>query len=241
MSAAPRHRPPSRATPAAPAQRNHDALLAAARALLASGDLGQHNGLPASIIVTTTLQELEAGAGKALTGGGTLLPMSDVIRLGSHAHHYLAIFDKGKALALYHTRRLASPAQRIVLHAKDRGCTFPGCTVPGYLCEAHHCDPYATNPVTDVNDMTLTCHPNHKLADHGWTTRKNARGQTEWIPPPHLDHGQPRINTYHHPEKLLRDDDDEVRKALRSVQGRRITQYRADAVSRRDPLVGADQ
>jgi hypothetical protein len=36
-------------------QRNHDALLAAARALLASGALGQHNGLPASIIVTTTL------------------------------------------------------------------------------------------------------------------------------------------------------------------------------------------
>ncbi len=46
-------------------QRNHDALLAAARALLASGDLGQHNGLPARIIVTTTLQELEAGAGQS--------------------------------------------------------------------------------------------------------------------------------------------------------------------------------
>ena len=43
-----------------PGQRNHDALLAAARALLASGELGQHNGLPASIIVTTTLHELEA-------------------------------------------------------------------------------------------------------------------------------------------------------------------------------------
>jgi hypothetical protein len=192
------------------AQRNHDALNAAGRALLASGELGQHNGLPASIIVTTTLQELEAGAGKALTGGGTLLPMSDVIRLGSHAHHYLAIFDKGKALTLYHTRRLASPAQRIVLHAKDRGCTFPGCTVPGYLCEVHHNNPYATNPVTDVNDMTLTCRPNHKLADQGWTTRKNARGDTEWIPPPHLDHGQPRTNTFHHPEKLLQDDDEDI-------------------------------
>jgi Domain of unknown function (DUF222) len=189
-------------------QRNHDALLAVARAALASGGLGQHNGLPTSIIVSTTLQELEAGAGKALTGGGTLLPMSDVIRLGSHAHHYLAIFDKGKALALYHTRRLASPAQRIMLHAKDRGCTFPGCTVPGYLCETHHCNPYAANPVTDINDLTLACGPNHKLAEQGWTTRKNARGDTEWIPPPHLDRGQPRTNTYHHPEKLLRDDDE---------------------------------
>jgi hypothetical protein len=189
-------------------QRHHDALLAAARALLASGELGQHNGLPASIIVTTTLQELEAGAGKALTGGGTLLPMSDVIRLAGHAHHYLAIFDHGKALALYHTKRIASPAQRIVLYAKDRGCTFPGCTVPANLCEAHHCDPYATHPVTDVNDMTLTCRPNHKLAEQGWTTRKNHHGDTEWIPPAHLDHGQPRTNTYHHPEKLLRDDGD---------------------------------
>ena len=191
------------------AQRNHDALLAAARALLASGDLGQHNGLPASIIVTTTLEELEAGAGRGLTGGGTLLPMSDVIRLGSHAHHYLAIFDKGKALALYHTKRLASPAQRIVLHAKDRGCTFPGCTVPAYLCEVHHCDPYALNPVTDINGLALTCHPNHDLAEQGWTTRKNNRNDTEWIPPPHLDRGQPRTNTFHHPEKLLRADEDD--------------------------------
>jgi hypothetical protein len=191
------------------AQRNHDALVAAARALLASGDLGQHNGLPTSIIVTTTLQELEKGAGRGLTGGGTLLPMSDVIRLGSHAHHYLAIFDHGKALALYHTKRLASPAQRIVLHARDRGCTFPGCTIPAYLCEVHHDDPYATNPVTDINALTLTCHPNHDITEQGWTTRKNARTETEWIPPAHLDQGQPRTNSYHHPEKLLRADEDD--------------------------------
>src|SRR3984885_13236393 len=191
-------------------QRHHDALLTLARAALASGDLGQHNGLPASIIVTTSLQELEAAAGRGLTGGGTLLPMSDVIRLAGHAHHYLAIFDKGKALALYHTKRIASPAQRLVLYAKDRGCTFPGCPVPANLCETHHNNPYATNPVTDVNDLALACGPNHQLANHGWTTRKNAPGDTEWIPPPHLDHRQPRVNTSHHPEKLLRDDDGEL-------------------------------
>jgi hypothetical protein len=190
-------------------QRHHDALLTLARTALASGDLGHHNGLPASIVVTTTLKELEARCGKALTGGGTLLPMSDVIRLAGHAHHYLAIFDKGKTLALYHTKRIASPAQRIVLYAKDRGCSFPGCTVPANLCETHHCTPYATNPVTDINDLTLACGPNHKLADQGWTTRKNHNGDTEWIPPAHLDHGQPRTNTYHHPEKLLQDDDDD--------------------------------
>ncbi|MCK8646170.1 HNH endonuclease signature motif containing protein [Mycobacterium colombiense] len=196
--------------PRSAAQRHHDGLLAALRALLASGELGQHNGLPASIIVTTTLQELESAAGRGLTGGGTILPMSDVIRLARHAHHYLAIFDKGKALALYHTKRLASPGQRIVLYAKDRGCSAPGCTVPGYYCEVHHVTDYATCHTTDVNDLTFACGPQHRLLKPGgWTTRKNAKGDTEWIPPPHLDRGRPRTNTFHHPEKLLRDGDDD--------------------------------
>jgi Domain of unknown function (DUF222) len=193
------------------AQRNHDALLAGNRALLASGELGAHNGLPASIIVTTTLAELEAGAGQGLTGGGTILPMSDVIRLARHAHHYLAIFDgKGRALALYHTKRLASPAQRIVLYGKDRGCTAPGCDVPAYYTEVHHVTDYAKCRTTDVNDLTLGCGTNHRmLKPGGWSTRKNARGETEWIPPPRLDRGQPRTNDFHHPEKLLQDGDDE--------------------------------
>ncbi|MCV7096720.1 HNH endonuclease signature motif containing protein [Mycobacterium kubicae] len=192
------------------AQRNHDGLVAACRALLASGDLGQHNGLPASIIVTTTLKDLEAAAGKGLTGGGTLLPMSDVIRLSRHAHQYLAIFDHGgEALALYHTKRLASPGQRIVLYAKDRGCTSPGCDVHGYYCEVHHVIPYAQCQTTDVNQLTLACGGHHPLAERGYITRKNSRGDTEWIPPAHLEHGQPRTNSYHHPEKLLCDGDDE--------------------------------
>ncbi len=186
-----------------PAQRNHDGLNAALRAMLASGELGQHNGLPASIIVTTTLEELEAAAGKGLTGGGTMLPMSDVIRLARHAHHYLAIFDKGNALALYHTKRLASPGQRIVLYAKDRGCSHPGCDVSGYYCEVHHVEDWARTYRTDIDQLTLACGPHHRLIEKGWTTRKRANGDTEWIPPPHLDRGQPRTNAFHHPEDLL--------------------------------------
>jgi hypothetical protein len=193
------------------AQRNHDGLLAGLRALFASGDLGQHNGLPVSIVATTTLAELEAAAGKALTAGGTLVPMSDVIRWAAHAHHYLAIFDRGKALALYHTKRLASPAQRIVLYAKDGGCTKPGCDAPAYHSQVHHVRGWAATRRTDIDDLTLACGPDNRLAEQGWTTRTNARGETEWIPPPHLDRGQPRTNPYWHPERYIRgaDDDEE--------------------------------
>ncbi|MBW0019024.1 MAG: HNH endonuclease [Mycobacterium sp.] len=193
-------------------QRQHDGLNAGVRALLASGKLGQHNGLPATIIVTAELKDLELAAGHGLTAGGTILPMSDVIAMAGHAHHYLTIFDKGKALALYHTRRLASPAQRIVLCAKDRGCSRPRCNVPGYWTEVHHVEPWAKTHHTDINELTLACGADHPLVEPGgWSTRKNTHGETEWIPPPHLDYGQPRTNTFHHPEKMLRADteDDE--------------------------------
>ena len=196
--------------PRSASQRNHDGLLASLRGVLASGKLGQHNGLPASIVVTTTLQELEGAAGRGLTGGGTILPMSDVIRLARHAHHYLAVFDRGKALALYHTKRLASAGQRIMLYAKDRGCSNPGCTVPGYYCEVHHVTDWSKCHTTDVNDLTFACGPHHRLLKPGgWMTRKNGKGDTEWIPPPRLDRGQPRTNTFHHPEELLCDRDGE--------------------------------
>jgi hypothetical protein len=191
------------------AQRNHDGLLAGLRGLLASGQLGQHNGLPVSIVVTTTLKDLEAAAGKGPTGGGTVVPMSEVIRWASHAHHYLAIFDNGKALALYHTKRLASPAQRIMLYAKDRGCTKPGCDAPAYYSQVHHVQGWKATRRTHINELTLACGPDNRLVEEGgFTTRKNAHGDTEWIPPAHLDHGQPRTNTFHHPEKLLAADDE---------------------------------
>ncbi len=192
------------------AQRNHDALAALATAMLGSGRLGEHNGLPASIVVTTTLAELEAAAGgesttgaKAHTGGGTWMPMSDVIGLAARSHHYLAVFDGAKPLALYHGRRLANAAQRLVLYATERGCTHPSCPVPAHLTEVHHITPYAHRPRTHADELTLRCKPHHRLLDDGWITRKKPNGDVETIPPAKFDHGQPRINRYHHPQKLL--------------------------------------
>jgi hypothetical protein len=193
-------------------QRNHDALKAMGRSVLASGELGQHNGLPATIIVSTSLQDLQSAAGVGVTAGGTLLPMPDVIRLASQSNHYLVIYDKHTREPLYcgRAKRFATPGQRIVLHALERGCTRPGCTAPGYWCQVHHVEGWANDGPTDITSETLACGPDNRLVEEGgWTTRKRKDGRTEWIPPPHLDSGQSRVNDYHHPEKYLLPEDDD--------------------------------
>jgi len=188
------------------AQRQYDALVAIGRAVLAGGELGQHNGLPTSIIIRTTLQDLESRAGIGVTGGGTVLPILDVIRLASRAVPYLAVFDRatGAALDLFRARRTANPAQRIMLIARDGGCTKPGCTVPAYGTQVHHAArDWADNGQTNVNELGLACGADNRMVGPGgWTTRMNAHHDVEWIPPEHLDTGQARVNEYHRPERL---------------------------------------
>lgn len=194
-------------------QRQHDALMTLARGALAAGELGEHNGLPVSVVITTTLTELETAAGVAHTGGGSTVPMRDLIRMAGHARHYLSIFDDHTAVPLHlgRTKRIASPGQRLVLHARDRGCTFPGCAIPGYLCQTHHAETdYGAGGHTDITNLGLACGPHNRLVtERGWTTRIRADGRVEWIPPPLLDTGQPRVNPLHHPDDLFHGDEDD--------------------------------
>ncbi|MDV3128958.1 HNH endonuclease [Mycobacterium sp. 21AC1] len=193
-------------------QRQHDAFNAVGRAMLASGMLGQHNGLPCTIVVSTTLAEIESGKGWAVTGGGSMLPMADVIRIASHAYHYLCVYHSHSEVPLYlgRTKRIASPGQRIVLYDKERGCTRPGCTAPAYWSEVHHAQKdWIVGGQTNIDELTLACRRDHRmLTNKGWKTQKGKDGRTEWIPPPHLDSGQARVNDYHHPLRYLAEPDD---------------------------------
>lgn len=72
------------------------------------------------------------------------------------------------------------------VHSRDRGCSRA------------------------VTDLTRACGPDNRLIENtGWTTRKRKDGRTAWIPPPHLDTGQARVNNYHHPERYLIDKDEQ--------------------------------
>lgn len=190
-------------------QRQHDALNALLRDRLGDPTLGKHRGLPVTIIASATVADIHARAGHAVTAAGTLLPMSDLIRMASHAWHYLALFDgcDGRALWLGRTKRIASADQRVVLQNRDRGCTAPGCDKPGYLTESHHIQDWAAGGMTDVDELTLACKAHNLwVTEQGWRTRRRPDGTTEWIPPAHLPL-RGGTNDYHHPERLLPPDD----------------------------------
>ncbi|MEU3474913.1 DUF222 domain-containing protein [Rhodococcus sp. NPDC006774] len=194
-------------------ERRHDAVKLALRQVLASGTLGTHRGLPVTAIVTMSLKDLEAGCGYAMTGTGSRVSIRDAIRMASHAHHYLTIFDDhGRALYLGRSKRIASADQRIVLIARDRGCSFPSCTRPATWCQAHHVDDWTTGGLTDIDELTFGCDMHHALVGTGpgkWATTKTGAGhrypgRTLWHPPAGMDpKRRGLINHAHHPEEVL--------------------------------------
>jgi hypothetical protein len=155
-------------------QRTHDALLVMGRMALSSGQLGQHNGLPVTVVVSTTLQDLESASGVAVTGGGSKLPMGDLIRMSTHAHHYLAVYDKHTREELYlgRSKRLALVGQRLMLAQRDRGCTRPGCPASAYQSQVHHIHGWAKDHGrTDIDTQILACGADNRLAEEGWTVQ----------------------------------------------------------------------
>ncbi|WP_197374140.1 HNH endonuclease signature motif containing protein [Mycolicibacterium baixiangningiae] len=194
-----------------PGQRHHDAFERVLANSVESGDLGQVAGVPATIVATTTVNELERAAGWADTGGGNKLPIRDLIRMAARSRHYLAVFDDHTEEVLYlgRARRNATTAQRLALFARDRGCTHPDCTVPFYWTEAHHTHDHAKGGRTDIPDLTLACQPGNLMVEKtGYTTERPGNGRTQWIPPKHLDTGQPRVNNHFHPHRYLTDPKD---------------------------------
>ena len=201
-----------------PGQRCHDALKLGLETAIASGGLGMHRGHPVTVVITTTLAELDRAAHAAVdssvpmpaparTGGGSRLPMRDLIGMAANAIHYLAVFDDHTKRPLYlgRQKRIATADQRLICYARDRGCTRPNCLVPGYRCEVHHSPDWRRGGRTDADKLYFGCG-----ADHGAATRGELRtvvtksGRLGWTD----GTGPPQINHAHHPDELLQTEPD---------------------------------
>ena len=159
------------------------------------------------------MPDLIIDTAETLDEADSLLPIRDVIRVGVPGASLSGDLRQPhpRTALLWAGQTLRHPRAAIVLCALERGCTRPGCTAPAYWCQVHHVDGWAADHgETNIDKLTLACGPDNRLVeDGGWTTHKRKDGRTEWIPPPHLDTGQSRVNDFHHPEKYLVDRDDE--------------------------------
>jgi hypothetical protein len=216
-----RHQPdagPATRDDRSPGQRSHDALKLGLKIAIASGGLGVHRGHPVTVVITTTLAELDQAARAAVepsvsmpaparTGGGSRLPMQDLIRMAASAIHYLAVFDDHTERPLYlgRQKRVASADQRLICYARDRGCTRPNCLESGYRCEVHHSDDWAHGGCTDADKLYFLCSPDHGMASRGEShTIVTGSGRLSWTD----GTGPAEINHAHHPDELLRGDPD---------------------------------
>ena len=200
------------------AQRCHDGIKLGLKAGIASGGMGTHRGHPLTVIVRTTLAELNQAAhavtnpdvpmpSPARTGGDTVLPMRDVIRMAADSIHYLAVFDEHSDRPVYLGRqhRTATTDQRIICYARDGGCTRPNCLAPGYHCEVHHSPDWSRSGASDADKLFFACAPDHYLVTNGhYQTTVTDTGRLAWTDgttPPDINHA-------HHPEELLHGNTD---------------------------------
>src|SRR5882757_9797581 len=183
-----------------PGQRMHDALADAAHKLLASGDLPPSGGVPATVLLTLTLDQLPTRSGHVTTAHGGTVTVTEALRLAGEAHVIPVVLDSKGILAYGQARRTATTHQRLALAARDGGCCFPGCDAPPGWTQVHHIVNWAFGGGTDLDNLCLLCGYHHReFEKRGWTVVMSD-GQSYWIPPPWIDPAQTPIrNTIHDP------------------------------------------
>lgn len=174
-----------------PGQRRYDALMTVLRRGVA-GSVGQPTTPKAQLVVTMSLEELtrklldpdggRTGAQELPAAGATLrgatITAATVRRLACDADIIpmvlggpSEIVDQGRR------RRLVTPAQRLRLAIRDKGCTIPGCTIPATWCDAHHVTHWAHGGTSDLSNYALLCPRHHTwVHEHGLTATVTALG-----------------------------------------------------------------
>ena len=150
------------------AQRNHDGFLAGMRAMLASGELGQHHGLPVTVIITATLQDLQpatgsphrrrhpAAHGRRDPDGHPRQPLPAPARRGAELPLWLGRTQRTR---LPRTTNRA-PRHGTWMHLpRLRRARLPHRSPPRH-------PRLGTTRLTNIDDLTLACGPDNRLVDH---------------------------------------------------------------------------
>lgn len=144
-----------------------------------------------TVVVRLDLDTLLGGLAAATLSSGTRISASEARLTACRAGLIPAVFNGASLpLDLGRSKRLFTPAQRIALAERDRGCAFPGCDRPPEWAEAHHWRrPWASGGTTNLSDGVLLCSHHHRTVHHQrWHLREaddhviefRAPGTTGW-------------------------------------------------------------
>ncbi len=98
--------------------------------------------------------------------------------VGRIVRHGSEVLDVGRR------RRLATPAQRRAVRARDGGCVFPECDAPIEWCDVHHLHGWADDGPTDLDNLALLCRRHHVACHEGrWALRRRPDATIEAVPP----------------------------------------------------------
>jgi hypothetical protein len=171
-------------------QRRHDGLLTVADRILHAETLPDCGGTPVTLVIHATPDQVQTRDGLATTEHGARINNDLLLRLTDNADTYLAFTDITGQLHLGRNSRLARPALRRALAARDGGCTFPDCDAPASWCQAHHIRSWQEGGQTDINNLTLLCGYHHREHERqGWTCQIKDN-VAWWTPPPDSDGNQ---------------------------------------------------
>jgi hypothetical protein len=162
-----------------------------------------HGSSKAAMLVALDYDTLQTAVGATtLADSNTPLSPYAARRLACDADIIPMVFNtESVPLEQGRSRRRITPAQRITLIARDKGCAFPDCNRSPRWCHAHHIKHWADGGFTDIPNLVLLCRRHHRLVHHSeWHVRMNDSGLPEFLPPRWLDPTRtPRRNRLHQP------------------------------------------
>lgn len=186
-----------------PAQRLHDAVLAAVEGGYRRGGPLRPGRGTTTVVAVMTVAELAARAGVALTDVGTTMSVTEAMERADFRDLHIGVLDlEGRPLALYRGRRCASLAQYLMLCAEEGGTVAARASAPPRYCEIHHIVPWAMGGPTNLGNLTLLDRRTHSLVDDSrtdpgryWTVPSDEPEKAWVFPPDYLDPlRRPRAN-----------------------------------------------
>ncbi|MDQ3733011.1 MAG: HNH endonuclease, partial [Actinomycetota bacterium] len=139
-------------------QRRHDALIEAARQMMAGGGLPSSGGVKPRIVLTLPATCLTNRTGAARLPDGTQLSPTLARLFACDADLVPVTIDQnGNPLDVGRTRRLFTGGLRTALEVRDRGCAWPGCDRPTSWTQAHHIVSWLDGGTTTLDNGVLLC------------------------------------------------------------------------------------